>query len=542
MQHLDEGTIHAWLDGQLPRDEAQRVEAHVAECRQCADAVAEARGLIAASSRILTALDSVPGEVVPKQGSFRAEMAAARAADAVADAFVPLEEAVRPRLRPRRRWFNGASLAAAAAIVVALGTVTMMPRNGKDLISTVSERGVPSAATPGPSVDSVAASVAATRAPQAAPVPAAEAKSLGDTRGAIADRQLAATPPRAREERAAAFNEAARTAASDSASARAAEAKAAEVRALAGASAAPSRIAMRGSSSLAAMDSANKPVDQLAKEKDAKQAPDTARSDRPQQVAADAAKTVAVGGVKGRVTDANNTGLANAMVTVKGTNTGVSTNEAGEFAIAGVQAGSQQLNVRRIGYTEANRDITVTPGQTLQANVVLAPARTELSNVVVTGSASAVAQSGARAKAEAPASRPAAPPVDTAPGAPIPASQSKALGCYELGITALMRTRNTFSGMPRRIALDEDMMPANAEGIWYRARDLSRTNPQPNGLWRPTGQDAVEIEWTYGSRTARVRVSGPAGSMMRGTLEEIDRATANGEAANVVAIRRSCEP
>jgi len=71
MQHLDEGTIHAWLDGQLPRDEAHQVEAHVAECRECADAVAEARGLIAASSRILTALDGVPGEVVPKQAPRR---------------------------------------------------------------------------------------------------------------------------------------------------------------------------------------------------------------------------------------------------------------------------------------------------------------------------------------------------------------------------------------------------------------------------------------------------------------------------------------
>ena len=46
MQHLDAGTIHTWLDGQLPRDEAVAVEAHVAECRECADAVAEARGLI----------------------------------------------------------------------------------------------------------------------------------------------------------------------------------------------------------------------------------------------------------------------------------------------------------------------------------------------------------------------------------------------------------------------------------------------------------------------------------------------------------------
>ena len=65
MQHPDEGSIHAWLDGQLPRDEAAAVEAHLAECRECADAVAEARGLIAASSRILTALDGVPRDVVP---------------------------------------------------------------------------------------------------------------------------------------------------------------------------------------------------------------------------------------------------------------------------------------------------------------------------------------------------------------------------------------------------------------------------------------------------------------------------------------------
>jgi hypothetical protein len=65
MQHLDEGTIHSWLDGALRADEAAQVEAHVAECPQCAAAVAEARGFIAASSRILTALDHVPRSVVP---------------------------------------------------------------------------------------------------------------------------------------------------------------------------------------------------------------------------------------------------------------------------------------------------------------------------------------------------------------------------------------------------------------------------------------------------------------------------------------------
>jgi hypothetical protein len=65
MQHPDEGTIHSWLDGALSADEAARVEAHVKECPECAAAVAEARGFIAASSRILTALDNAPRGVIP---------------------------------------------------------------------------------------------------------------------------------------------------------------------------------------------------------------------------------------------------------------------------------------------------------------------------------------------------------------------------------------------------------------------------------------------------------------------------------------------
>jgi anti-sigma factor RsiW len=36
MPHLDEGTIHAWLDGALGADEAAALEAHVASCDACA--------------------------------------------------------------------------------------------------------------------------------------------------------------------------------------------------------------------------------------------------------------------------------------------------------------------------------------------------------------------------------------------------------------------------------------------------------------------------------------------------------------------------
>src|SRR5690242_14055641 len=65
MQHPDEGTIHAWLDGALSAEEAAHVDAHVKDCPQCQAAVAEARGFIAASSRILTALDNAPRGVIP---------------------------------------------------------------------------------------------------------------------------------------------------------------------------------------------------------------------------------------------------------------------------------------------------------------------------------------------------------------------------------------------------------------------------------------------------------------------------------------------
>ena len=56
MQHPDEGMIHTWLDGELSAEEAAALESHVAECEECKASVAEARGFIAASSRIIGTL------------------------------------------------------------------------------------------------------------------------------------------------------------------------------------------------------------------------------------------------------------------------------------------------------------------------------------------------------------------------------------------------------------------------------------------------------------------------------------------------------
>lgn len=107
MQHLDEGTIHAWLDGELPEVERAAAEAHAAKCAECAAAVAEARGYIAAASRILTALDAVPGGVMP-------------AAQAPAPA--------------RRYMVPRAWMAVAAVLVLGIGTV-IATRSPRDVVA-----------------------------------------------------------------------------------------------------------------------------------------------------------------------------------------------------------------------------------------------------------------------------------------------------------------------------------------------------------------------------------------------------------------------
>jgi hypothetical protein len=112
MQHLDEGTIHAWIDGELSPEQASEIETHVAGCRECAAMVAEARGLVAASTRILTALDDVPGGVVPS----------------VPD--------IAPAQSVRRRWYQRTDLRAAAALLFVAGASLLVTRKGTDTATT----------------------------------------------------------------------------------------------------------------------------------------------------------------------------------------------------------------------------------------------------------------------------------------------------------------------------------------------------------------------------------------------------------------------
>ena len=105
MQHPDEGTIHGWLDGALTPAETSAVEAHLGSCAECAAAVAEARGIRAAATRILSALDDVPAGVIPTP-DYVADVRAAEAASAAS------------RSARRPLWAHPGVRAAAALIAV----------------------------------------------------------------------------------------------------------------------------------------------------------------------------------------------------------------------------------------------------------------------------------------------------------------------------------------------------------------------------------------------------------------------------------------
>jgi hypothetical protein len=103
----DEGLIHAWLDGQLPADEAARVASLVETDPAWGAAAAEARGLIAASARILGALDQVP---------------------AVRPAVVP------SATRTVRAWYAAPWLKAAAGFVVVAGVASVVWQRTPDAV------------------------------------------------------------------------------------------------------------------------------------------------------------------------------------------------------------------------------------------------------------------------------------------------------------------------------------------------------------------------------------------------------------------------
>jgi Putative zinc-finger len=181
MQHLDEGMVHAWLDGALSADEAARVERHAAECADCAALVAEARGLVAGASRILSALDEATS-VVPLGMSRPLVIPQERAIGMSEPLVIPQERAKRASVGisspGRSRWTRPAALAAAAGVVLMAGSAIVLNRTGgRASVGAFVDSVQPAAGTTEESVPlpGVAAE---------APVGAAPEAARGDGRGA----------------------------------------------------------------------------------------------------------------------------------------------------------------------------------------------------------------------------------------------------------------------------------------------------------------------------------------------------------------------
>jgi len=106
----------------------------------------------------------------------------------------------------------------------------------------------------------------------------------------------------------------------------------------------------------------------------------------PLLVAASASSAAAQGGtISGTITDAGtNQPLVAAQVFITGTTLGSSTGADGKYSISGVQPGTVEVSVRRIGYASTTRQVQVAEGQTATADFALASAAVSLSEIVVT--------------------------------------------------------------------------------------------------------------------------------------------------------------
>ncbi|MGV3708241.1 MAG: carboxypeptidase-like regulatory domain-containing protein [Gemmatimonas sp.] len=99
----------------------------------------------------------------------------------------------------------------------------------------------------------------------------------------------------------------------------------------------------------------------------------------PARSAIDSGRSIAPRGtatVRGRVLNEDNKPVANALVAIVNLDSAVRSDASGQFRIAGVAAGTQLLNVRRVGSPPVNNVVHLRPGQTADVDVVMSSVNT----------------------------------------------------------------------------------------------------------------------------------------------------------------------
>ena len=530
--HLDEGTIHAWLDGALGADEARDVEAHVADCAECAAAVAEARGLIAASSRILAKLDAVPGGVLPRPAAPPVTAAAAADDAAAATPVVPIDRARRSAPPTPRRWWRSLPIRAAAALLlVATGTVVVVRERGTD------QRAGP-ASEFGLAVDRVGKmSREARTTSQDVTLQSGAARPASPTASDTAAMDAAdGAPARPREQAATA------TAPTTGRSAVAESPSRRQVTTAGAPAAVPPAAPLPTPAPPAAILAEPAREERLARSGALGAAAAPAPSANAAKAAASAAAPMppvadaGTGLVTGTVRSEGGNPVEGASVFLQGLNKGTQTDRSGHFAIAGVPPGRQTLVVRSIGYAPVTREVTTVADSAAVVHATLRTNALALGEVVVTGADTE------RAGSES-----------------LP---QRVAGCYVLrvGEWRPAPAAGTFTAaVPSRVALDavradvpvaapgelalvvrERVPAASRDGAREDSRDAAVATAR-YAYWTPIGADSVRVVWSDGTagvelraRLARRELRGTAATFSDDERRPIRRAP-------VVARRQSCD-
>ncbi|WEK34177.1 MAG: TonB-dependent receptor [Candidatus Pseudobacter hemicellulosilyticus] len=90
--------------------------------------------------------------------------------------------------------------------------------------------------------------------------------------------------------------------------------------------------------------------------------------------------------ISGRVTDIDGTPLPGASVQLKGTSTGVASNQTGNYSFFGLNAGKHNIVVSYMGFDTKDTTVDLAAGQSLVLNFLLSTGKTGLRTVLVTAS------------------------------------------------------------------------------------------------------------------------------------------------------------
>ncbi len=154
MSHLDEGTLHALLDGELELAEVKEIQIHLGACSACGSRLQDVKEFLAEADRLVGTLETPAG--APKARREPAPpppVPASRPAprepvwDSEPELFLPesTEDAGR-----RRRWLRGLRWAAMIAVVIGAGQILRSAFSPTAPRLELSERDMTTAAPPTP--------------------------------------------------------------------------------------------------------------------------------------------------------------------------------------------------------------------------------------------------------------------------------------------------------------------------------------------------------------------------------------------------------